>query len=82
MNNETYDEIFNHVANNRNWKLPVNAEIEMNSNDISKVVAAIQWKTGSRDVQFFINPASMKNSNDLVKVRFIAEGWYNAEGRG
>ena len=82
MNNETYDEIFNRVANVHNWKKPINAEIEMLSYDIIKVVKAIQWKTGSRDVEFFINTASMKESNHLIKVRFTAEGWYNAEGHG
>ena len=86
MNNETYDEIFNRVANVHNWKKPINAEIEMLSYDIIKVVKAIQWKTGSRDVEFFINTASMtasmKENNHLIKVRFTAEGWYNAEGHG
>lgn len=68
-----YRALFEQVENKRNWKLPINAEIELSDDKFPDMIKAIQFFTGSRDVK--ITPI------DETLVTITAEGYYNANGR-
>ena len=85
MLHDQHNEWFLKVANKRNWKLPINAEIEIQPSQVQAVVDAIKWKTESRDIEIYPNldePTVNAKGFSTVKVRFTAEGWYNAHGCG
>ena len=60
------------VANQRNWKLPVNSEININDSDVNLIADAIKHYTGDDIVEII--------KLDTGRYRFVASGFYNVHG--
>ena len=64
-------DLFLLVANPRNWKLPVNAEVPVDESVVPAIVSAIKQYTGDAEV------AVTKTERGF---RFTSDGFYNIHG--